>query len=101
MKLGLRPFIQELKLILRKRVDQDNYIRALIHTADDKPKGFFYLARIYEQGSSVMSADSAIAYAMYRLGASQKMKEVNEKIRTLKSHLMIKDQAMLSFPQRG
>lgn len=87
MKLLVDSF-QNLLSHLRETVDREQYLKALGQILKSKLQDTCSLARIYEQGSSVLSKDAAIAYALYSLNTDSKAsRKTKEKISQLETQL--------------
>jgi TPR repeat protein len=103
MKLAIvdsfRGFFSELKLLTENLIHESLYslyIEALSEASKDSPKGFFLLGQIYEQGTSFVSSNLALAYAMYCLSAEKELSEARQEALRLKSRLNARDWARVN-----
>ena len=68
--------------------DRDNLLYALKRMRYGKRDGEYCLARIYEDGNTIVHRDLACAYALYYVAAEKGLQEAHQHLATLKLMLV-------------
>lgn len=90
-KKSFQSYFNSVKDACTEIADRDNFLYALQRIQRGKKDGELCLARIYEQGNSLVHQDQACAYALYVIAAEKGFKQARKHIDTLGSLLKTED----------
>lgn len=68
--------------------DRDSFLYAIKRMRYGKRDGEYHLARIYEDGNTIVHRDLACAYALYYVAAEKGLQEAHQHLATLKLMLV-------------
>lgn len=84
----LKHYFDVIKQTCAEIADRDNFLYALKRIRNGKRDGEYFLAKIYEDGSTLVHKDLACAYALYYVAAEKGLQEAHQHLALLKSMLM-------------
>ena len=84
-------YLSAIKQNCMEIADRDSFLYAIKRIKRKKCDGEYYLARIYETGSSIVQRDLACAYALYYIAAERGMEAAREHLNQLALSLMADD----------
>ena len=84
----LKHYLNAVKNTCTEIADRDSFLYALKRIKAGKRDGEYHLARIYEDGNTIVHKDLACAYALYYVAAEKGLKEAQEHLTQLKLLLM-------------
>lgn len=84
----LKHYFDVIKQTCTEIADRDNFLYAIKRMRTGKRDGELFLAKIYEDGNSLVHKDLACAYALYYVAAEKGLQEAHQHLAVLKSMLM-------------
>lgn len=84
----IKHYLNAVKSTCTEIADRDSFLYALKRINSGKQDGEYHLARIYEDGNTIVEKDIACAYALYHVAAEKGLAEAHEHLAKLKLRLM-------------
>ena len=84
-------YISAIKQSCTEIADRDSFLYAIKRIKNKKSDGEYYLARIYEMGSSIVQRDLACAYALYFIAAEKGLQQAQQHLSDLENLLVAEE----------